>query len=197
MAGSHNDINILQRSSVFGRLADGNAPSVSFEVIGHTYTKGYYLADGIYPEWPIFVKTRCNPTEEKYSRFAKKQEAYRKDVEGAFGVLQSRWAIVRHPAKTWSVQQMWEVMIACVIMHNMIVDEKRDDSVYDQVWGFQGELVVANPIPSSFQEFLHTHHEIRDRATHLVLHEDLVNYIWIHAGNNPSPTLETTPFKLI
>jgi hypothetical protein len=31
---------------------------------------------------------------------------------------------------------MWEVMTACVIMHNMIVEEERDDSVYDQGWDF-------------------------------------------------------------
>jgi hypothetical protein len=106
-------------------------------------------------------------------------------MERAFGVLQSRWAIVRHPAKAWSLQQMWEVMIACVIMqNNMIVEEERDDSVYDQGWDFQGELVATNPVPSSFQEFLHTHHKIRDRVTHLVLHEDLVNHIWIHVENN-------------
>jgi hypothetical protein len=47
---------------MFGRLADGNAPSVSFEVMGYTYTKSYYLADDIYPEWPVFVKTHRNPT---------------------------------------------------------------------------------------------------------------------------------------
>jgi hypothetical protein len=45
---------------------------------------------------------------------------------------------------------MCEVMIACVIMHNMIVEEERDDSVYDQEWDFQGELVAPNPIPYSF-----------------------------------------------
>jgi hypothetical protein len=50
------------------------------------------------------VKTHRNPTEEKYGRFAKEQEACRKDVERAFGVLRSRWAIIRHPAKAWSVQ---------------------------------------------------------------------------------------------
>jgi hypothetical protein len=99
MAGFHNDINVLQRSLIFGRLADGNAPSVSLEVIGHTYTKVYYLADGIYPEWYVFVKTHSNPTEEKYSQFAKEQEACWKYVERAFGVLQFSWAIVRHPAK--------------------------------------------------------------------------------------------------
>jgi hypothetical protein len=51
-------------------------------------------------------------------------------------------------------------MTACVIMHNMTVEEERDDSVYDQGWNFQDELVAANPVPSSFQKFLHTHHGI-------------------------------------
>jgi hypothetical protein len=77
------------------------------------------------------VKRHRNSTEKKYSRFAKEQDACQKDVERAFGVLESRWTIVRHPAKVWSVQQMWKVMTACVIMHNMIIYEERDDSVYD------------------------------------------------------------------
>jgi hypothetical protein len=42
----------------------------------------------------------------------------------------------------------------------MIIEEECDDSVYDQGWDFQGELVAANPVPSSFQKFLHTHYEI-------------------------------------
>jgi hypothetical protein len=58
---------------------------------------------------------------------------------------------------------------------------------------FQGELVAPNPIPSSFQEFLHTHNEIRDRATHLALHEDLVNHIWFHSGNNPVTNPRNNP----
>jgi hypothetical protein len=37
---------------------------------------------------------------------------------------------------------MWEVMIVCVIMHNMIIEEERDENVYGQGWNFQGELVA-------------------------------------------------------
>jgi hypothetical protein len=50
---------------------------------------------------------------------------------------------------------MWEVMTACVIMHNMIVEDERDDGIHDQGWEFQGELVAPHPGAATFEEFLH------------------------------------------
>ena len=53
-----------------------------------------------------FVKTISAPQGEMRKQFVQEQESARKDVERAFGALQSRWAIVRHPAKKWSVDIM-------------------------------------------------------------------------------------------
>ena len=99
MPGSLNDINVLDRSPVFVALAEGRAPPVNYTVNGHEYTMGYYLADGIYPNWSTFVKTIPRPLGEKRKYFASKQESARKDVERAFwGVTitfcNSAWACV-------------------------------------------------------------------------------------------------------
>jgi hypothetical protein len=48
MVGSHNDINMLQRSQVLSRLMQGNAPVFHYEINGRAYNKCYYLADDIY-----------------------------------------------------------------------------------------------------------------------------------------------------
>ena len=62
---------------------------------------GYYLADSIYPQWAAFVKTISEPRGNKHSQFATMQEAVRKDVERAFGVLQTRWGIARGAGMMW------------------------------------------------------------------------------------------------
>lgn len=92
---------------------------------------GYYLADGIYPSWATFVKTIPEPQGNKKKYFAKAQEACRKDVERAFGVLQSRFAIVRGAARMWDEDTLHDIMMACIIMHNMIVEDERDDYEYN------------------------------------------------------------------
>jgi hypothetical protein len=81
MDGSHNNINVLELSLAFSRLAEGNASEVHCEINGHAYNKGYYLSEGIYPWWSTFVKKIREPSKEKYQRFTKKQEICKKDVE--------------------------------------------------------------------------------------------------------------------
>jgi hypothetical protein len=61
MLGSHNDINMLHRSTVFDDLANGRAPPVEFIINHNNYHMGYYLADEIYLDWGTLVKTISAP----------------------------------------------------------------------------------------------------------------------------------------
>jgi hypothetical protein len=92
-------------------------------------------------------------------------EATGKDVEQTFGVLQSRWAIVRYPSRTWIVEAEW------------------DDNIYGQGRDFQGELVDPAPGVASWDQFMHTTKTLHDRDIHDRLQTDLIEHIWALAGN--------------
>jgi hypothetical protein len=61
MLGSHNDINILDQSPLFADLVEGRTPAAGFDVNGQHYSMGYYLADGIYPQWATIVQSISEP----------------------------------------------------------------------------------------------------------------------------------------
>lgn len=123
MPGSHNDINVLDASPLMSEYLDEEHPQFKYTVNGNTYTWLYWLADGIYPDWRCFVKTISAPVGEAQEKFAAAQEALRKDVERAFGVLQARFAILTRPARGWSIEKITRIMKSCVIIHNMIVED--------------------------------------------------------------------------
>ncbi|XP_022031419.1 uncharacterized protein LOC110932388 [Helianthus annuus] len=90
LPGSLNDLNVLYQSAIFTDVINGTGPDTRFIVFGVEYRRGYYLADGIYLSWSTIVKTIPYHEDEKRKKFAKRQEAARKDIERAFGVLQKK-----------------------------------------------------------------------------------------------------------
>ncbi|GKA44397.1 ALP1-like protein isoform X1 [Tanacetum coccineum] len=178
VAGANNDINVLDNSPLFDDLLDDKAPVAPYVVNGVGFEKGYYLADGIYPQWATFVKSFTVANDAKHAYFKKRQEGARKDVERAFGVLQGRWGIIQQPARQYHVNTIRRIMYSCIIMHNMILKDQKM-AVFD--WND----VYANPsrnMQRTWVERCETQRrknkEIRDREMHLSLQRNLMEHIW-------------------
>ncbi|XP_074359189.1 uncharacterized protein LOC141698401 [Apium graveolens] len=122
---------------------------------------GYYLADEIYPPYATFVKTISAPQVNKRKYFAQMQESARKDVEHAFGVLQARFAIVRGPARFWDIETLKYIVLACIIMHNMIIEDERDmqDIDYDyETYDETPSIQISREHTNTIKEFMEFHH---------------------------------------
>ena len=183
LPSSCNDINVLLRSPIFSAYIRGESPPVHLTVNGRTYDMGYYLADGIYPDWPAFVKSVRHPMERKTQRFAAVQEGARKDIERAFGVLQARWAVIRGLAYGWDREQLYDIMTACIIMHNMIVEDEKSEAINTN---FDNIGRQVNPLGGNIAEqeaFVAAHHKLRDLARHIQLQKDLIEHNWMRYGS--------------
>ncbi|XP_062099775.1 uncharacterized protein LOC133805616 [Humulus lupulus] len=115
-----------------------------------------------------------------------KQEACRKDVERAFGVLQSRFAIVAEPARLWNKRVLHDIMTSCIIMHNMIIEDERDvnATIEERVDVQNPEVEMLGDDDTRFQEFLARHKKIRDKEAHIELRNTLIEHLWDEHGNS-------------
>ena len=115
----------------------------------------------------------------KKKHFAKAQESSRKDVERTFGVLQARFAIVRGPARFWDEETLADIMKACIIMHNMVIEDEGDigNNVFD---GSDANLLleVSHAYTPELEDFMQVHYQIRDSVTDSQLQSNLIEHLW-------------------
>ena len=132
-AGSLNDINVLDKSSIIAALLAGE---LGIKIEPHMLNSVerdwmHFLVDGIYPEWSIFVNTHSDPTEPMKKKFAAAQERVRKDIACAFGVPMAQFHVLLRPFRRWFLEDIKDVLDCCVIIHNMIVEERSGKLVDD------------------------------------------------------------------
>jgi hypothetical protein len=94
---------------------------------------------------------------------------------------------VRRPARLYQPETLKEIMMACIILHNMIVEDERDlyfgadEFDYDQV----NDIPLEPPSHEhtvELMDFIQNHHRIKDRETHSQLQLDLIEHLWqIHS----------------
>ena len=178
----NNDINVLDRSPLVANMLKGEGHDMTFQVNGHMYPKFYLLTDGIYPPWSCFVRPIHQPQGEMKKHFTKMQEGVRKDVERAFGILQARWEIIKNPIRHWDLGTISDIMLACIIMHNMIIENKH---------GLEVENLYDRPLQDGHMQREFTYYElearireIEDSSSHLALQNDLTDHLWLRKGRN-------------
>lgn len=139
MAGSSNNLNVLDASPLAHKMLTGRfPPRLEYTINGTRRQKPYWLADGIYPRYPISVHIMSIPRTNKEKCLALRQEGQVKDVERSFGVLQDKWHIVAQPARFWLVSKMRLVMQASIVLNNMIVEELvKTDEELDEFYGIE------------------------------------------------------------
>jgi hypothetical protein len=177
LPGVNNDINVLERSPLGLDLIDFKLHDVSFQVNGNEYRQPYLLADSIYPNWTCFVKTIQTPQSDKRSYFAKRQESCRKDVERAFGVLQMKWGIIRQPARSWHIQNITDILMSCVILHNMGIEDERGQGLEELSSNVpRAEVTRSSRLP--WNDFLMENADLKSSSGHYTLKNDLVHHLW-------------------
>ena len=74
------------------------------------------------------VKTIEEPFDCKILAFAKWQEATRKDIERAFGVLQRKFHVLVRKIEMWYIGDSACVVNTCITLHNMMVSHRIDNA---------------------------------------------------------------------
>jgi hypothetical protein len=110
-------------------MQDGTHAEIDFDfyVNGELFLMLYYLVNGIYPSLARFLASIPDPHTKIHRYFAGEQESYRKDIERAFGVLKIKFLSINHPILLHHRDDIYYLVLACVAMHNMMVQERMDD----------------------------------------------------------------------
>lgn len=196
--GAMNDINIMDCSDMFTDVRAGKWPLFypTYTIANRTIDWFYWVTDGIYPNFRIFLKTISNPKNKKEKLYSKCQEAFRKSAERVYAVLFSRWHILSNPSRIWRNEEMNYVVKACIILHNMIIEAKDNDM--QNAFGTKNIASIdkdaevipirTRTIPTNFYDHADYLREtadlVEDTNDHRMLQNAVMDKIWYNYGGD-------------
>ncbi|XP_021808602.1 uncharacterized protein LOC110752295 [Prunus avium] len=149
------------------------------------------------------MKTIPNPQSQKEKSFAAFQEGYRKDVERCFGILQAHWAIIRGAARMYDEEVLRSIMMTCIILHNMIVEDEHDyealeehepdpmktalTRIYERPMGPNGHPLEHEPLVQDGRfnnPMIDRYQAMQSSYVHERRHIDLIEHLWEMKGNH-------------
>jgi len=126
--GTCNDTNTWDQSPLLKRMLDGSMEECDFHfnVGTESFSEVRFMVDGICPELARFVKTVAVPLNKCQTNCVAWQEGARKMIERAFGILQRKFQILCRPAELFCMEEIADVVDACLILHNMMVEVRTE-----------------------------------------------------------------------
>ena len=128
-AGTLNDVNILNLSPLTDMMLNGELAKLEevvtpYQIGEEEFHRFFILVDGMCPSHSRFIKSYKEPIGEEEKALTSWQEAARKDIERAFGVLQAKFQFLARPIVLHDLKLIEEVVTCCLILHNMCVADR-------------------------------------------------------------------------
>ena len=154
--GARNDKTVSQFDKMLQHIRSGQLyADKQFHLYGDdgrpVTWKGYYLlCDGGYHRWRCMQCPNKYPAGQYEHSWSKRLESVRKDVECTFGILKTRFRILKNTIRLQTKERIDNVFFTCSILHNMLLTHDRwsaDDDNFD----VSEDMLIPQDDPRHFQ----------------------------------------------
>ena len=198
LPGCLNDINIMGRTDTQSKYMHSAAIDIKFKLASQEFTGAYFLADGIYPDYPYLMKSIPEPVNMKQKLFARVQEGVRKDVERTFARLHAKWHILKIAGRSHKLMYLKNIWLACIILHNMTLRDQQTAQLErmgvtvpfaaDNQTGVLGECEPMRDeaflASHSYEGILGKRKHMENRGICHLMQRQLVEHAWLKFGSN-------------
>jgi hypothetical protein len=144
--GRENDKTITMDDEYTYNILHGSLNEVQFKMydadgVEKLFSGGYLIVDGGYMKLPCLIDPMHDATGLKDTHWSEFLESVRKDVECAFGILKSRFRILRNGLEC-SRTACNNVVKTCAILHNMLLVY---DGLHEFKWEKNSNWAVEDP----------------------------------------------------
>ena len=108
------------------------------------YVGVWLVVDNGYLSWSTLIPPITSPSTWQEFRFSKWIESMRKDVECTFGILKSRFAVLKRGITLHGIELTNKIWLTCCVLHNFLLDEDGLDDNWDgidQMNGFENGCI--------------------------------------------------------